>query len=143
MLTEITVNSVIFASCYFRPFTLINGFAPSWIPRTQLCWKRDDFRHWNSPSLKLNRWQRWWNGRKIKRGRIFPFIQNGLFAVSWKKWQYFFLFQRYRNCFLNLDILSTQNLSVCGENILENCKVVNGSTTFECTLDFTEGNSTL
>lgn len=46
--------------------------------------------------------------------------------------------QTYRTCFLNLDILSTQNLSVCGENILEKCKVVNGSTTFVCTLDFTE-----
>lgn len=44
----------------------------------------------------------------------------------------------YRTCFLNLDILSTQNISVCGENILEKCKVVNGSATFECTLNFTE-----
>lgn len=82
-------------------------------------------------------------GEKLNGGEYFPLYKMAFLLSHEKNDNIFFLFQRYRNCFLNLDILSTQNLSVCGENILENCKVVNGSTTFECTLDFTEGISTL
>lgn len=82
-------------------------------------------------------------GEKLNGANISLYTKWFICCLMKKMTIFFFLFQKYRNCFLNLDILSTQNLSVCGENILENCKVVNGSTTFECTLDFTEGISTL
>lgn len=71
-----------FCPVLFSPFSIANSFAPSWIRRNKVVFKRDYVRHWNSSSLKFACWQRggkWQN----KTGRILPYIQYALIVTDY------------------------------------------------------------
>lgn len=52
---QYTLHRVIFGLCFFVLLTS-NGFARLEFVQTKLCLKRDNFRHWNSPSHKFTYW---------------------------------------------------------------------------------------
>lgn len=53
-----------FCPMLFSPFSIANSFAPSWIRRNKVVFKRDYVRHWNSRSLKFACCQRGGKWRK-------------------------------------------------------------------------------
>lgn len=59
-----TVFRVIFASCYFHPSALANGFVLSWIRPNTVALRRDKMRNLYSLSLKFACWQWEQNGQK-------------------------------------------------------------------------------
>lgn len=59
-----------FCTMLFSPFSIANSFAPSWIRRNKVVFKRDYVRHWNSRSLKFACWQRGGKWRKKNRANI-------------------------------------------------------------------------